>query len=404
MRLKLLFIASLSCVAVTFAYNKTGFAYDERCLLHQHGTEVASRVVKIKDTLTNSGLMAKLVPTVPLTNVQPYIKYVHTDAHIASVSAIPNTGTSALAAVEGLLGAVKAVSDGTVKNAFCALRPPGHHAHSYGGEEGFCFYSNVAIAAKYAQNVLGYKKILIIDWDYHHGNGTEDVFYSDSTVLFFSSHNWHSYPGTGDPSRIGTGPGLGYNINVHMDCNTNDSTVINIWKTILVPKVDSFKPDFVLISCGFDSRINDLLGCFKITDSGFIEMTKLAMSMADKHCNGRLVSMLEGGYNVNGVGSAAAAHVSTLLGLENSIETQLADTEKNIPYISFNNLIIPEAFSVESAKLTLIGTNGNRIYEVPINSGKRIPLVHWGLSCGRYFLKIERQNRNNIVLPFVYID
>ena len=175
-----------------------------------------------------------------------------------------------------MLSAVEAVADGRVRNAFCAVRPPGHHANNAGREEGFCFYSNAAIAARHAQS-LGFEKVLVIDWDYHHGNGTQNAFYDDPSVLFFSSHDWHAYPGTGDPSLTGAGEGSDLNINVHLDCGARDRDMLAAWDKKLLPAVASFEPDFVLISAGFDSRKDDLLGCFDVTDDAFARMTRTVL-------------------------------------------------------------------------------------------------------------------------------
>ena len=172
----------------------------------------------------------------------------------------------------------------------------------------------MAIAAKYAQEKYKLKKVLIIDWDYHHGNGTEAAFYDDSSGLFFSTHDQFAYPGTGSPSKKGKGTGKGYNINVHLPCGTSDKMIIEKFKKILVPEAKKFKPDLILISAGFDSKKNDLLGCFDITDSGFIELTKIVMEIAHKFCEDKIVSILEGGYNLEGNAKAVIAHVSALNG------------------------------------------------------------------------------------------
>lgn len=295
---------------------KTGYVYDKRyhdhVLMYGH-PESPKRLEEIQKLMKESGLSQEVTKIEFVDEPLPFIRKMHIDAHISSVQSFPTTGEIAELAVSGVLGAVKAVSEGTVTNAFCAVRPPGHHAHNSGGEEGFCFYNNVAIAARYAQEVFNHKKILIIDWDYHHGNGTSDAFYDDPSVLFFSTHCWYAYPGTGDPSRQGAGEGLGFNINVDLGSGATDNDILQAWEKKLLPKVDEFKPDFVFISAGFDSRKDDLLGTFNITDECFATLTKMAMDIAKTHCNGRLVSMLEGGYNPFGLAKAVVAHVGALL-------------------------------------------------------------------------------------------
>jgi len=298
----------------------TGWVYDDRYLKHtlalrrgETHPESPERLRKITEAMGAAGLDQELKRIEPLRDPLPYIRGHHTGEHVTSVRKIEVTGPVAELAVAGGLGAVRAVAQGEVKNAFCAVRPPGHHANNTGREEGFCFYSNAAIAAKYAQSAFGYKKILIIDWDYHHGNATQNAFYGDPNVLFFSTHDWHAYPGTGDPSLTGSGDGRGLSINVHLDCGSKDIDMLRSWDAQLIPAVTRFEPDFVLISAGFDSRKDDLLGCFDVTDEAFEKMTRTAMDIADEYCEGRLVSLLEGGYNVDGLARAVVTHVTALL-------------------------------------------------------------------------------------------
>ena len=174
-------------------------------------------------------------------------------------------------------------------------------------------FNHVAIAAKYAQKMYDLKKILIIDWDYHHGNSTEYFFYKDPTVLFFSTHDQFAYPLTGDPRKKGDGPGKGFNINVHLPCGTLDNDILRSFEKYLVSPAEQFKPELILISAGFDSRENDPLGCFKVTNNGFIRLTEFVMRLAKKYSNNRIISVLEGGYNLKGNASAAVAHVKTLM-------------------------------------------------------------------------------------------
>lgn len=236
----------------------------------------------------------------------------HAERHVAAIRQLPVTGEVAAAAVGGALTAVDSVIDGKVRNAFCAIRPPGHHANNTGREEGFCFYSTAAITARYVQS-LGFEKVMIIDWDYHHGNATQNAFYDDPTVLFFSSHDWHAYPGTGDPSLQGEGDGTGLSINVHLDCGSTDKDMLTAWDQKLLPAAAKFEPDFIVISAGFDSRKEDTLGCFDVTDDAFTRMTRTTMDVASSYCGGRIVSLLEGGYNVDGLAKAVAAHVGALV-------------------------------------------------------------------------------------------
>jgi acetoin utilization deacetylase AcuC-like enzyme len=294
----------------------TGFVsheiYQKHVLSPGH-PESPSRLMAIKDRLEETGLSKELKPISPKQDPYDWIKKIHSENHISRIKSMTPTGFIAAKAVSGALDAVDAVCQGKVRNVFCAVRPPGHHAHNFGHEEGFCFYNNVAIAARYIQNKYQNHKVLIIDWDYHHGNGTEAAFYRDPTVLFFSTHDWYAYPGTGDPSKIGEGRGKGFNLNVPLPPGAGDDMIKQAWNEKLFPRLEHFNPDFILISAGFDSRTQDLLGCFNITDQGFSELTYMALQIAEQYCDGRLVSLLEGGYNPQGLAKAVASHIKSLM-------------------------------------------------------------------------------------------
>ena len=218
----------------------------------------------------------------------------------------------ALNAVGGILNAVDAVVQGTARSAFCVVRPPGHHARPDQGM-GFCIFNNIAIAARYAQRKHGLGKVLIADWDVHHGNGTQDIFYTDGSVFFFSTHQSPWYPFTGAASETGEGRGQGCTLNFPLPAGSGRAEIVGAFREQLHRAADHFRPDLVLVSAGFDSRIDDPLGRFTLTDADFAELTGVMLEIAGEHAGGRLVSMLEGGYNLNGLGSAAAAHVKALL-------------------------------------------------------------------------------------------
>lgn len=216
-----------------------------------------------------------------------------------------------LAAGSGL-AAVDAVFGGAVTNAFCVVRPPGHHASAARGM-GFCLFNNVAIAAQYAQKRYSAERVLIADWDVHHGNGTQDIFYEDGSVLFFSTHQSPWYPGTGDASEQGAGAGLGTTINCPFPAGAGGPEILGAFQNRLLPAAKEFKPDLILLSAGFDSRIGDPLGLFRLTDSDFGELTRMMTDLAADCCGNRLVSVLEGGYNLEGLARASEAHVRELL-------------------------------------------------------------------------------------------
>jgi len=298
----------------------TGLVYDTRYLDHvlplrrgEVHLERALRLVRMMEVFAERGLDQELIPLSLSEDPLSAIRAHHTPEHVESVRRIEVTGPVAELAVAGALGAVDAVARGQVKNAFCASRPPGHHANNTGAGEGFCFYSNAAVATRYAQRVHGFRRVLIIDWDYHHGNGTQNAFYDDPSVLFFSTHDWQAYPGTGDPSLTGEGEGSGLNINAHLACGSRDVDMLRHWDAKLLSVATKFRPDFIIVSAGFDSRQDDPLGCFDLTDDVFRRMTRTAMDLADDYSGGRLVSLLEGGYDIEGTALAAAAHVEVLL-------------------------------------------------------------------------------------------
>jgi acetoin utilization deacetylase AcuC-like enzyme len=223
----------------------------------------------------------------------------------------PNSWDVAVRAVGGVLNAVDTVMSGAANNAFCCVRPPGHHANASRGM-GFCLLNNVAIAARYAQRRHGVERVMIVDWDVHHGNGTQDIFYADRSVFFFSSHQWPLYPGTGRADETGDGRAQGTTMNFPLPAGSGRIEVLGAMQQSLVPAAAHFRPDLLLISAGFDSRIGDLLGRFTLTDGDFTDLTRLVMEIADRHAGGRVVSLLEGGYNLDGLASAAAAHVEAL--------------------------------------------------------------------------------------------
>lgn len=296
---------------------RTGLLMDKGFARHHISPahpESPARYAAIEQALADWPGAEQLVPLSPLSlsEAEPWLAHIHSEAHIEAIRTQPDTFDDALLATAAALSAVDGVMQGRVRNAFCASRPPGHHALNTGQEEGFCYFNHIAVAARYAQQKYQLKKVLIIDWDYHHGNGTEWAFYDDPSVLFFSTHDQFAYPGTGSPLRRGKGAGEGFNINVHLDCGTDDKAILEAFETQLRPAAEIFKPELILVSAGFDSRQDDLLGCFNVTDAGFYTLTRWTMALADEFCDGRLVSLLEGGYNIKGNASAVISHLSAL--------------------------------------------------------------------------------------------
>ena len=179
---------------------------------------------------------------------------------------------------------------------------------------GFCLFNHIAVAARYAQNRYGAQRVAIIDWDVHHGNGTQDIFYEDGSVLFCNTHQSPWYPGTGAARERGEGQGAGATVNCPFPAGSGHREIIGAFQDIFIPAINQFKPDLILISAGFDSRAGDPLGQFLLTDEDFRQLTDIMTEAAARHCNHRLISVLEGGYSLEGLAEGTEAHVRGLLG------------------------------------------------------------------------------------------
>lgn len=209
-------------------------------------------------------------------------------------------------AVGALLQAVDIVMSGTSTRAFCLVRPPGHHACSNRGM-GFCIYNNISIAARYASQKYGLERILIVDWDVHHGNGTEEIFFEDPSVFYFSTHNSLIYPGTGKASDIGRGKGEGYTLNVPIHPNQNPAKKMKEAFLHLTQVMENYKPQLVLISAGFDAHILDPLGGFNLSTQDFVDLTHIVNEISQKYSQSRVISALEGGYNLQALSEVIPA-------------------------------------------------------------------------------------------------
>ncbi len=290
--------------------------------------ESPNRLRAIMQRLEQSGLAARLTKIDPRTAEDEWVTLVHTPAYVAHLnqeaptsgrvsldadtSMSPGSLTAAYLAAGAALASVDAMMAGQVDHAFCAVRPPGHHAEA-GRAMGFCLFNNVAIAARYAQKRYGLQRVLIVDWDVHHGNGTQHSFERDPSVLFFSTHQYPHYPGTGRATESGVGAGEGFTINVPMEAGEGDDEYRAVFQKVLIPAADAFKPEMVIVSAGFDAHRDDPLASMGLTEQGYADLTAVVADIAKRHCGGRLLSSLEGGYNLTALAASVERHVQALV-------------------------------------------------------------------------------------------
>ncbi len=204
------------------------------------------------------------------------------------------------------------VLDGKIDSAFCAVRPPGHHAER-DRAMGFCIFNNIAVAASWLIRTAGLGRVAIVDWDVHHGNGTERIFFDDDRVLYISIHQYPHYPGTGHFNTVGIGKGAGYTINIPVGAGADDALYLDKFHGRIIPALEEYRPEFILVSAGFDAHADDPLSGGRLTSGVFGEMTRLLGGVARKHCDGRIVSLLEGGYDLEALADSVEKHVEALL-------------------------------------------------------------------------------------------
>lgn len=310
----------------------TGLVYDEIYLKHDtgfHHPETGERLTAIIDSLKVSGLLDHLSRIEPAPAERSFLELCHESSYIDSFEIAvegsypflntpecpisPATFEVALCAVGGVLMGVDMVMGGHITNCFCAIRPPGHHAER-SRAMGFCYLNNVAIAARYLQNRYDLERILIIDWDVHHGNGTQHIFEEDPSVYYISLHQDPSscYPGTGWASETGIGDGKGYTLNFPMPMGAGNDEYLEAMTTV-EQAMKTFRPQFVLVSAGFDAHMADPLAHIRLTKKGYELLTQVVKNIANTHAESRLVSVLEGGYNLKALQESVEAHIQVLL-------------------------------------------------------------------------------------------
>lgn len=290
--------------------------------------ESPQRLKAIISRLESTGLLDRLIRIEPAPASDNWLVQVHAASYIeglkshapvhgrvsldADTSMSPGTLAAAYLAAGAALSGADAIIAGRVDHVFCAVRPPGHHAER-DRAMGFCFFNNVAVAARYLQRRHGIQRVLIVDWDVHHGNGTQHTFYDDPSILFFSTHQFPHYPGTGRAIERGAGKAEGLTINVPFSAGKGDEDYRDVFERILIPAADSFKPDFVIVSAGFDAHRDDPLASMDLTERGYADLTGIVAKIAARHCRGRLLSCLEGGYHLPALAASVECHLSVLL-------------------------------------------------------------------------------------------
>jgi acetoin utilization deacetylase AcuC-like enzyme len=303
--------------------------FDERMTEHEPGPGHPERPDRLRaiEAMLSLRTTSRSRIGVPRAATEEQIARVHTYDHIARVGELsgqygsldpdthvsPESVRAAVLAAGAATQAVDEVCNGLAKNAFALVRPPGHHAVA-GRAMGFCLFNNVAIAAAHARAVHGKRRILLVDWDVHHGNGTEAIFYDTDEVLFFSTHQFPLYPGTGGSQSSGTGKGLGFTVNVPLQAGASDADYAMAFQRVLVPIADAYAPDLVMVSAGFDAHRDDPLGGMEVSEDGFAVLCSVVADIAKRHCGGQLVLTLEGGYDLAGLAKSVHACIDVLAG------------------------------------------------------------------------------------------
>jgi acetoin utilization deacetylase AcuC-like enzyme len=311
---------------------KTAYVYDPFNLKHtlDGHPENYRRLQGTWELLQQDGILESMiaVPSTPASldaiyrvHTPQYVERLQSAAMFGGGRIDPDTYVNAdsyhaaLLAVGGLLNVVDAVLGGQADNGFALIRPPGHHALSYLGM-GFCLFANVAIAARWAQDRHGVRRVLVVDFDVHHGNGTQDIFYDDPSIEFFSVHQFPYYPGTGAADEIGAEMAYGSTINVPFPAYVGDEGYLEAFQRILMPLARSFKPELILLSAGFDAHWLDPLASMRLTIPGYAALVKVLLELADELCRGRIIGVLEGGYNLDVLAHAVLTTLRTFVDVD----------------------------------------------------------------------------------------
>jgi len=305
--------------------SKLGIVWDDRYLLHDtgpHHPERPQRLTAIKEVLDSHNQLVSLKPREATIEE---VSWIHAPEHVQKVASLrnrsgyfdldtpysPHSSEAAFLAAGGTIEAADQVFEGKLQSAFAFPRPPGHHAEK-DRAMGFCLFNNVAIAAEYLIRQKGLERVAIVDVDVHHGNGTQHSFYDRSDVFYLSSHRFPFYPGTGAASEIGRGKGKGFTLNLPLHAMSNDDDFIKGYEEILIPYLRDYKPQFLIISAGFDAHKLDPLGGMRLSKNGFLRIAQMLQKVADESCGGKMLSVLEGGYDLKGIQEGVEAFLEAM--------------------------------------------------------------------------------------------
>jgi len=310
---------------------KTGLTYDPVYLKHDTGThsEHAGRLKSILSAIQQSHLDSALTRIAPRPATLDEVTLVHSKNHVHYIRDVASNGggyidsdtvisadsyEAALYAAGGAIRSAEEVIEGHVDCAFALVRPPGHHA-TFNRAMGFCLFNNIAIATRYLQRRYQIRRIAIIDFDVHHGNGTQSAFYTDSGVLYVSTHQYPLFPGTGQIDETGSGPAYGTNINIPLPPGCGDNEYLQVFETIIEPALTRYKPEIILVSAGYDSHWADELASMQCSIKGFIKITSIIKNLAAELCQNRVVFILEGGYHLAALAASVTATLEVLTGV-----------------------------------------------------------------------------------------
>ncbi|MGH7817804.1 MAG: histone deacetylase family protein [Candidatus Binatia bacterium] len=325
---------------------RTAVVVDKEYLKHQPGESHPERPERVKVLLDLAAELdrAQFQLLAPKPAKRADIEAIHSKEYVGLIEATSAHNSYALdgdtitcrdsfgvsvLAVGGLLNLIDAIAAKEVQNGFALVRPPGHHALR-NRAMGFCLFNTMAIAAEYVKRAHGAKRVMIMDWDVHHGNGTQDAFYDDPSVLFISTHQFPYYPGCGALNEVGAGAGAGFTINIPLPAGCADAEYRQVFQDIIIPVAERFEPDWILVSAGFDPHRRDPLGGMGVTEEGFAAMAQRLLAVAEKFSSTRAVFLLEGGYDLVGLKNSVAAVLDAMQRPDRQLSTTLNLSESRI--------------------------------------------------------------------------